>query len=333
MVTATLERLPMTMGYFRLIHRCFAGADSTALLEGTGVSLRDLANPSAEISLFQQVRQIENVNALRGPGWAFSQPELWSVSAHGAIATGMVAAPTIGDAIEVLRRFGHVRAPFFRMHIKPKRDLVVLEYDVTVALDEPQWLPMMEIAFVAVRSLVQASLGSPPTEAQFHFAAPQPDYDAQVRKALGTHIQYDAPINKVVLPKAWMEIPSTGADSALYGNAITELQRALARLDDPLDVRAQVERLLQTMPDGRLGAEDVASALCVSRRTLARRLQEAQVKFRDLLDEEMKRRADRLLRTSKLSRSEIAERLGYNDPTSFSRACRRWFPKDGTPAN
>jgi len=333
MATATLERLPMTMGYFRLIHRCFAGQDSAALLEGTGVTLRDLANPSAEISLFQQVRQIENVNALRGLGWAFSQPELWSVQAHGAIATAMVAAPTVGDAIEVLRRYGHVRAPFFRMHIKPKRDVVTLEYEVTVALDEPQWRPMIEIALVAVRSLVQASLGTAPAEVQFHFAAPKPPYDAQVRKALGAHVYYDAPINKVILPKVWMEIPSTGADSALYSNAITELQTALARLDDPLDVRAQVERLLQTMPDRRLGAEDVASALGISRRTLARRLQEADVKFRDLLDDELKRRANKLLHSSKLSRSEIAERLGYNDPTSFSRACRRWFPKGGTPAN
>ncbi|HVZ68219.1 MAG TPA: AraC family transcriptional regulator ligand-binding domain-containing protein [Rhizomicrobium sp.] len=328
MATATLERLPMTMGYFRLIHRCFAGADSAALLEGTGVTLRDLANPSAEISLFQQVRQIENVNALRGPGWAFSQPELWSVQAHGAIATAMVAAATLGDAIEVLRRYGHVRAPFFRMHIKPKRDVVVLEYDVTVALDEPQWRPMMEIAFVAVRSLVQASLGAAPTEAQFHFAAPEPDYDAQVRNALGAHVYYGAPVNKVILPKEWMDIPSTGADSALYGSAITELQTALARLDDPLDVRAQVERLLQTMPERRLGAEDVASALGVSRRTLARRLKEADAKFRDLLDDELKRRAGKLLQSSKLSRSEIAERLGYNDPTSFSRACRRWFARE-----
>jgi AraC-like DNA-binding protein len=327
MVTATLERLPMTMGYFRLIHRCFAGADGAALLDGTGVSLRDLANPSAEISLFQQVRQVENLNGLRGYGWAFSQPELWSVSAHGAIATAMVAAPTIGDAIEVLRHYGHVRAPFFRMHITPKREVMTLEYTVTVALDEPQWRPMMEIAFVAVRSLIQASLGTAPAEAQFHFAAPRPDYDAEVRKALGAHVSYDEPSNKVVLPSAWMGIPSTGADSALYQNAITELQAALARLDDPLDVRAQVERLLQTMPDRRLSAEDVASALGMSRRTLARRLQETGVKFRDLLDDELKRRADRLLHSAKLSRSEIAERLGYDDPTSFSRACRRWFPR------
>ncbi len=322
----TLERLPMTMGYFRLIHRCFGGGGkSAALLEGTGVSERDLANPSAEISLFQQVRQVENVSALHGTGWALSQPELWSSSAHGAIASAMLAAPTIADSIDVLRRYGHVRAPFFHMRVRPKRDTVVLEYDLTVPLSEAQWRPMMEIAFVAVRSLVQVSLGRSPREMQFFFAAPRPRYAQSVHAALTEHVEYDSAINKVVLPKDWMEIPSTAADSALYRNALSELQAALARLDDPLDLRAQVERLLHTMPDGRLGANDAARALGVSRRTLTRRLQEAGTQFRDLLDNELKKRAENLMSSGKLSRAEIAERLGYRDPTSFSRAHRRWF--------
>src|ERR1700750_2037486 len=136
----TREKLPMTMGYFRLIHRCFgAGARGAALLAGTGVTLRDLANPSAGISLFQQVRQVENVSALYGPGWAFSQPELWSASAHGALATAALSAPTIADSIDAIRRYGHVRAPFFRMHIRHGRDTVSLEYEIVVPLEDAQW--------------------------------------------------------------------------------------------------------------------------------------------------------------------------------------------------
>jgi AraC-like DNA-binding protein len=184
---------------------------------------------------------------------------------------------------------------------------------------------MMEIAFVAVRSLVQASLGRAPDEMSFCFAAPMPAYDANVRAGLSQHVRYDAPVNMVELPKAWMDIASTGADSALHRHALGELQNALARLDDPMDLRAHVERLLQTMPDGRLGADAVARALGVSRRTLTRRLRDADTQFRDLLDTELKSRAAHLLRGKALSRDAIAERLGYRDPTSFSRACRRWF--------
>jgi AraC-like DNA-binding protein len=82
---------------------------------------------------------------------------------------------------------------------------------------------------------------------------------------------------------------------------------------------------LQTMPVGRLDSPSVARALGVSRRTLARRLAETDTSFRTLLDAEIKARASRLLSSQTLSRPEMAEQLGYRDPTSFSRACRRWF--------
>ncbi len=324
-MTPALERLPMTMGYFRLIHRCF-GADprsGAALLAGTGVGARDLSNPSAEISLFQQVRQIENVTALYGPGWAFTRPDLWSPATHGALGVAMVAAPTIRDALEVLARYGHVRAPFFRLHLRP-RAVVALEYELTVALEAAQWRPMIEIAFVALRLLVQVSLGRVPDEMEFRFAAPRPDYDAKVRTALGEHVRYAAARNGVALPGAWLHVPSIGADTALHRNALAELQAARARLDDPLDLRARVERLLHTRPERRLSAADAARALGVSRRTLTRKLHETDTQFRDLLDAELRARAERLLAEGR-SRDEMAERLGYSDPTSLSRARRRWF--------
>jgi AraC-like DNA-binding protein len=44
-----------------------------------------------------------------------------------------------------------------------------------------------------------------------------------------------------------------------------------------------------------------------------------------LLDAELKARARGLLDEGRLSRTEMADALGFDDPTSFSRACRRWF--------
>jgi AraC-like DNA-binding protein len=322
----TLERLPMTMGYFRLILRCFGQEGRrAAILDGTGVSEEDLVNAGAEISLFQQVRQVENVTAACGEGWALSQPELWNPSAHGAIGIAVLSAPTVGEGVEALRRYGHVRAPFFKLHIVRQRDLVRLEYELTVPLQEPQWRPMMEIAFVAVRSLLAAALGRAPHESCFEFAAARPAYIGKLRAALGEHVSFDHAINTIIFPKAWLTIPSALTDASLYRNALAELAAAFEHIETSVDLRAKVERLLQTMPDGRLGADAVARALGVSRRTLTRRLQDSGVQFRDLLDGELKKRAGRLLQAGTLTRPEMAERLGYRDPTSFSRACRRWF--------
>lgn len=327
MTAAALERLPMTMGYFRLVLRCFGDTPGrrAALLEGTGVSERELLDPAADISLFQQVRQVENASRLFGPGWALSQPELWNPPAHGAIASAVLASATFGEGLAALSRYAHVRAPFFRMHRKIRGNKVRLEYELTVPLGEAQWLPMIEIALVSVRSMLASALGRAPADAAFEFACAKPAHAGRLRAALGDQISFGHRLNAIVFPKTWLDVPSAFADAALRSIAVAELESILSRLEDPHDLRAQVERLLRTMPEGRLRAGEVARSLGVSRRTLARRLESAGAPFRELLDREMKNRAKKFLATE-MSRADMAERLGYRDPTSFSRACRRWFP-------
>ncbi len=325
--TAALERLPMTIGYFRLFLRCWGDTQARrhALLANTGVSEKDLRNPLAEISLFQQVKQIENITALYGEGWVLDRPELWNPSAQGAIGIAVLAASTLGVGVDILKRYAHVRAPYYRLHTTQNLRAVRLILELAVALRDDQCRPMVEITFLALRALFAAVLGHPPNDALFVFAGAAPAYAEKIRYAFGGRVAFGGGQNAVTFPTAWLVVHSPFSDPALFQGALSELRQALARIENPVDLRARVERLLYTMPDGRLDADGAARAIGVSRRTLVRRLGQTKTCFRDLLDEEMKRRAAKFLRSKTLSRTEVAERLGYRDPTSFSRACRRWF--------
>jgi AraC-like DNA-binding protein len=321
------ERLPMTVGYFRLILRYFGDTDErrAGLLEGTGVTAELLHDPAADIGVFQQVRQIENASRIFGPGWAISRPELWNLPAHGALGVAVVSAPTVADSLHVLRRYGHVRSPWFRIAVRPVARTTRIAFGLTVPLEVEQWRPMMEIAFLAVRSMAGTVLGRPPIEMAYHFVGGEPSYAQRLRGVFGSRVEFGARENFISIPNAWRTITSAHADAPLLARATEELEDVLARLEFPTNFPAQVERLLRTMPTGRLGAAAAARALGVSRRTLARRLKEAKVSFRELLDLELKQRAQRMLVSGSMSRPDMAERLGYHDPTSFSRACRRWF--------
>jgi AraC-like DNA-binding protein len=326
-IATELERLPMTMGYFRLILRGFGDSEPerTALLEGTGVDSEDLRNPAADISVFQQVRQIENASRLCGPGWAITRPKLWDVPAHGALGVAVVSAPTLADSLNVLERYGHVRSPWFKVSVRSRGGATLMELKITAPVEVEQWRPMMEIAFLAIKAMLDTALGRTSSEMVFHFACPRPDYADRLAATLGSPVKFQAQTNYIDLPSAWRTVVPTNVDPSLYAHALAELEEVRARLEAPINLRAQVERLLRTMPTGRLDSPSVARALGVSRRTLARRLAEADTHFRMLLDAELKARAGRLLSSRKLSRPEMAEQLGYRDPTSFSRACRRWF--------
>ncbi len=322
-----LEQLPMSLGYFRLVLRCFGDTPElrAAILAGTDVTEEMLRDPSADISLFQQVRQVANLVSIFGDDWAMRAPELWNLHSHGPLGVAAVAAPDLGAMMTVITRFGFVRAPFYRTSLRRGPQWSQMDYDLTVDLAENLWRPMIEVSFIGFRAAVAAMLAGPPVEARFFFACAEPEHASQVRAILGENVAYGAARNAIRFPTAWLALQSPMADATLYGVALRELQAAKARLTAPDGLRERVERLLKSLPAGRLTADEVARLTGVSRRTLVRRLSEAGAGYRELADTELRARAERLLRAGDLPHSQIAEALGYTDPSSFSRACRRWF--------
>ncbi|AXQ30642.1 AraC family transcriptional regulator [Solimonas sp. K1W22B-7] len=70
--------------------------------------------------------------------------------------------------------------------------------------------------------------------------------------------------------------------------------------------------------------QQVAARLCVSARTLKRRLKQIGSSYRQLLDAVRLVHAMELLQRTGLSLEAIALRLGYSSSANFSRAFRRW---------
>src|SRR5438067_9263517 len=199
-----LEHLPMPLGYFRLILRCFGDTPErrAAILAGTDVTDEILRDPTADISLFQQARQIENVAALFGEEWPLRAPELWSPTSHGPLGVAGVAAPDVATMIEVIARYGFVRAPFYSASLRRGPYWTQLDFELTAGLDERHWRPMMEVSFIAIRAGIAATLARPPVEVRFFFACPEPVHAPQVRAILGEDVLYGDPRHAIRLPTA-----------------------------------------------------------------------------------------------------------------------------------
>jgi AraC-like DNA-binding protein len=108
------------------------------------------------------------------------------------------------------------------------------------------------------------------------------------------------------------------------------IERIRHQLADAPDATGdRLRRVVRSLvAGGRFTVDDLASALGLSGRTLARRLRELGAGFRELLDDARFVTARNLLQSSKVPVAEIAARLGYSDTAAFTRAFRRWA---GTP--
>jgi AraC-like DNA-binding protein len=139
-----------------------------------------------------------------------------------------------------------------------------------------------------------------------------------------------------------------GTDELVFGASDSGFAFARAHLDAPIhgDPRllATVAALAAAQPPAQSGllaprvaehlrghladsAADVAHALHVSARTLQRRLETEGTTFSALVDTTREALARELLGDPARSLVEIAERVGFSDLATFSRAFKRWTGK------
>jgi len=318
------------MSYFRLILRRFGedAAQREAILEGVGVSAEELDDPRTEINFIQQMRQLDNMNRLFGEGWVLDAPELWTPAAHGALGVAVVSAPTIAVAAEVLAGYVSVRTPHQRLKLIRQPNAIILRHGPALRLSESLHRSTAEVVLLAVGAMLGWSLGSARSELRFDYMWAEPAYGPKLQKALAGKVRWRAGANAVIIPKHLLDAPSPLADRVLYQSALERLQEDKRSLSASDGVKGRAERLLAYSDTGRVSSSAAARALGLSQRTLARRLADAGLNHRDLVDSELKARARRWLDDGVLSRAEISERLGFADASGFNRACRRWFKAD-----
>jgi len=244
---------------------------------------------------------------------------------QGALEVAVRSAPTVGDGMDVVRRFGHVRAPFLGIELQRDRKSLNLLCRNTVEIEPATWRSLSLTVMLGVTGMLAPLMEGRASEMEVRFPWPQPSYVTRLREALAAQVAFGGKELSLSVPLGLCAEPLPFADVRLHASAIAELESTSGRIHASNRLLLKLQDLLSRKRRGRVNEEEAALELGMSRRTLVRRLSESGTSFRQLLDAELKARARGLLDEGKLSRTEMAEALGFDDPTSFSRACRRWF--------
>jgi AraC-like DNA-binding protein len=315
------------MSYFQIILRRFAQDEARRpeLIDGLGLESDDLVDPGLEMSFAQQSRLFDNLHKAFGDGWILDAEDLWSPASQGALGMAVMSATTAGEALFVLSAYAAVRTANQRLTIVRDVDQIVLRHSLAAPLPDHQVWTATAGVFLATAAMLQMLLGPASSQVRYEFTRSPPDYAPRLQSLLGGEIKWGAKTNAAVIPQSLLGVRLPLADPITHQAALGVLERARNSYRAPEGVRGRVEDLLANSPSGRLPSARVARTLGLSQRTLVRRLADAGVTYRDLVDAELKSRASRWLDSGALSHAEIAERLGFADATGFSRACRRWF--------
>lgn len=149
---------------------------------------------------------------------------------------------------------------------------------------------------------------------------------------------YGEPVTEITFSNECLQIPSIYADKATCQTNLLKCYKD--KIQNNKDKRSTEDKMAslfedyfairQLEIDNDLSAtpapsmDSVAKQLCMSPRTLHRRLQASETTFKALWQTHRQRQAEKLLINSQQSIAQIAELIGYHDTGNFIRAFKQW---------
>lgn len=301
------------------------GLPVTECLSGSGVLEESLNDPSALVTVEQELQVIRNLLAKFGQqeGFGVYAGTRYHANAFGALGLALASSPNALSALAVALRFFNLTFALTRFEAATEGALTVVTIDDSLL---PQALRRFVVERdAAVLSTVQRDLLS--TQSALHsvdFAFAAPPYVKPYVDVFGVPPRFSAKTHVVRLYTDLLLQPFPQANPLAFKTAEKQCEQLLARLAAQAGLVSQVRELLAHNMADWDNMDAVARRFCVTPRTLRRRLQEEGSSFIQLRDEVRMVLAVEYLETSNDSIEGIAERLNYASPTSFIVAFKRW---------
>lgn len=289
----------------------------------------DLADPAIELDASQELCVVGNlIRACRQPGLGLEVGMRYNFASYGLWGLGLISSATAGDALALALRFIPLTFAFCRISggldgemctvtfeapdVDPAIQRFLVERDVAAAarLMRETMGPDFTLSRFTLKHTIQP--GASWLEGQLGMREGRPAFGAS-SNSLG----FDRKLLNLRLPQA------NPVTVAMCERACEDLlERRRARLGTGECVRQYLAAApLNMAPD----LPQAARMLGLSDRTLKRRLQDEGTSFRVLLAEVRGHQANGLLADASLSLTDIAERMGFSDLSSFSQTYKRWF--------
>lgn len=310
------------------------GVSESEIEQRLGWTRANLAQDGAVVSGASTYAHMEWM--VQRPG--FAGFVLTAARGHGAASLGVVGlacktAATVGEALHCHQRFQHLtnrtanyvsgveRGQFViretRFGAPTLGSRLVSDYALLVAVHLFRSLLGPSLPLRALRSR-RADLPTAERDAWETFAGVPIEAGAE-----HAQLVFDASLVAQPLPSADPELARYFGD-VLRRSAPQPTPASDGGADPSLEARVRVQ-IVERLRHGTPNAGEVATALGLGARTLARRLAESEQTFGRVLESVRREQAQRYLSDTSLRLAEVAYLLGYAEHASFYRAFRRWF--------
>jgi AraC-like DNA-binding protein len=298
------------------------------LLRGTGLS-QDILLPGDETRITgrQQLRVLDNAQHMTAtPEFGLRLGRQLQPSAHGPLGYLALSSPDLITSLESLCDFLPVRLPVVQMDISTDEDWVHCTLSIKLEANADEQRMIQECFAMVIQSLIEAVLGREVNNARIELAHTRPAYHRLYRQYLHSPVEFGRHHNTFRLPANLARQPNASGDPESYALAQDLCRKLLEQVPkSALSTVDRVRHFLLSKTPGTVTETEVARAMFVSKRTLARRLEKEGDSYRAIRERVLSELAARHLRESGLTVESVATLLGYNDTAAFRKAFYRWY--------
>jgi AraC-like DNA-binding protein len=282
---------------------------------------------NTHISPMQYHTVVENALALsQDPLLGIKHGQRLNIASHGFVGFAAMAADDLGQALSLAIRYARTRTLLADIRFHKEDDSAVVQINRLASM--PSTFPFVVeniiTSFIGVaRFLInQQDQMSAVVKLNYSPQAPLSEYE----RLLGVPVLFNQPHNQVCFPEYLLDVPVSTANATSRGLAESECEKLLIQLDQGQDLVIQIRHKLDKM-NAFPTLPIMAKAMASSPRTINRQLAKLYTTYQEILDDARREKAIDLLSYSTINIEHIATQLGYNDPSNFGRAFRRWLGK------
>jgi AraC-like DNA-binding protein len=307
------------------------GGDGEALLAGFGIPPSALESDDAVMPSVAAARALEAAAAACHCGdLGLRLAGQQNASVLGPLAIAIESSPTLGEALDCVRRFLFVHSPGLSVaeiaDPESRPGVVGIRYAGSVPLS-PQVADLGLGLLHRVTTLLAGGYGL----RSVHLPHPPLAAVSRYTDYFGADVRFDQPAAVLRVPHTLAATPVTGGGNELLREVALDYMSSHFPAPGQ-EVADRVRHLLaRALGSAPVDLAAIARQLRTHPRTLQRRLTDEQTTFEDLLDDVRRTAAHRLITQTDLPLSQVTAMVSLAEQSALSRAARRWFgmaPRD-----
>jgi AraC-like DNA-binding protein len=313
-----------------------SGLSESHLLDDTGLDMQALADPDTRVSSLQLLNVVRNAVRLScGTDAGLRIGLRYHASCYGMLGYAVLCSATMRQAFDTTVRYNRlgnsmldaqwIETPESAIWVIPSVNELRLP-DMSPAL---YWF-VRDMCLAAYVTVFKDVMGAWCIPLKVSLTGSQPPHADLLAHALGCPLEFNQKRNELHYPATWLERAPQLANPITAAQISNTCSRMLEEFKWQSGITRRVYHELTCTPGRFPEIEAVAATLCMTSRTLRRKLEAEGTSYTDLLDNVRHALAMDFLNTSALGVDDIAAALGFSDSASFRRAFKRWTGKSPT---